>query len=445
MRTLYNVCFTALFWVCFPYYFLKMWRRGGWQQNFGQRLGRFGARVKHSVTNRHVIWCHAASVGEVNLCVQLIRALEPRVPNLKMVVSTNTSTGMAELNKRLPGHIEKIYYPLDFPGPVSKALRVIHPKAVVLLEAEIWPNFLWKCRSRRIPVFLVNARLSQRSYRGYRRLGFIFRKVFACFSGVGAQSEHDARELVRIGCRPDRVHVFGSLKYDAAAVDHRRVFDVGALLRQIGVPEGAPVLLGGSTHAGEEALLADIAQRLRERFPDLFLILVPRHFERGREVGRELENRGVKFIYRREITNRTRLAERSLQCLLVNTTGELKHFYEEADVVFVGKSLLAEGGQNPIEPAALGKAMVFGPNMQNFAAISTAFVEGGGAVQVPDAAALETAIAELLAKPERRAEMGRKAIQVVRENTGAMEQTVRMILDRLPTDQTYVSPLGREE
>jgi 3-deoxy-D-manno-octulosonic-acid transferase len=445
MRTLYNICFTALFWVCFPYYFLKMWRRGGWQQNFGQRLGRFSSRVKHAVTNRHVIWCHAASVGEVNLCVQLIRALEPRVPNLKVVVSTNTSTGMAELHKRLPGHIEKIYYPLDFPGPVSKALRVIHPKAVVLLEAEIWPNFLWKCRSRRIPVFLVNARLSQRSYRGYRRFGLIFRKVFACFSGVGAQSDEDARELVRIGCRPDRVHVFGSLKYDSSAVDHRRVFDVSALLRQIGVPPGAPILLGGSTHAGEEALLADITLRLRERFPDLFLVLVPRHFERGREVGRELEARGVKFMYRRQITLRTDLPERSLQCLLVNTTGELKHFYGEADVVFVGKSLTAEGGQNPIEPAALGKPIVFGPNMQNFAAISAAFVEGGGALQVPDAAALENAVAELLADPGRRAEMGRKAIRVVRENTGALERTVQMILQRLPTDETYVSPLGRED
>lgn len=445
MRTLYNICFTALFWVCLPYYFLKTWRRGGWRQNFGQRLGRYSARVKHSVTNRHVVWCHAASVGEVNLCVQLIRALEPRVPNLKVVVSTNTSTGMAELNERLPGHIEKIYYPLDFPGPVSKALRVIHPKAVVLLEAEIWPNFLWKCRSRRIPVFLVNARLSQRSYRGYRRFGFIFRKVFACFAGVGAQSEQDARELVRIGCRRERVHVFGSLKYDSAAVDHRRLFDVAALLRQIGVPRGAPVLLGGSTHAGEEALLADITQRLRRRFPDLFLILVPRHVERGRDIGRDLENRGVKFIYRRQITVQTSLPERSLQCLLVNTTGELKHFYEEADVVFVGKSLTAEGGQNPIEPAALGKAMVFGPNMQNFAAISTAFVEGSGAVQVTDEAALETAIAELLADPERRAEMGRNAIQVVRGNTGALERTIRMILDRLPTDETYLAPLGREE
>jgi 3-deoxy-D-manno-octulosonic-acid transferase len=443
MRTLYNILFTLFFWLSSPFYFLKLWRRGGWRAQFGQRFGRYSARVKHAVTNRHVIWIHAVSVGEVNLCVQLIRALEPRVPNLKIVVSTTTTTGMAELRQRLPGHIAKIYYPVDFPGVVSRALRVINPKAIVLVEAEIWPNFLWKARSRRKPVFLVNARLSERSYRGYRRLGFLFRDLFASLAGVGAQNQQDAERLIELGCRPERVHVFGSLKFDAAKVEERRVFDAGALLRQIGVPRGAPVLLGGSTHAGEEALLAEVFLRLRKRFPDLFLVLVPRHFERGREVGRELEKRGVKFMYRREITVHTALPERSLHCLLVNTTGELKYFYEEADVVFVGKSLTAQGGQNPIEPATLGRAMVFGPHMQNFAAISRAFVEADAAIQVPDAAALEQAIADLLADPERRERMGQRAIQVVRENTGAIERTIQMIISHLPEEETYVAPVGR--
>ena len=195
--------------------------------------------------------------------------------------------------------------------------------------------------------------------------------------------------------------------------------------------------------AEAEELLAEVFVRLRERFPDLFLVLVPRHFERGREVGRELEKRGVKFMYRREITVHTALPERSLHCLLVNTTGELKYFYEEADVVFVGKSLTAQGGQNPIEPATLGRAMVFGPHMQNFAAISRAFVEADAAIQVPDAAALEQAIADLLADPERRERMGQRAIQVVRENTGALERTIQMIINHLPEEETYVAPVAR--
>lgn len=445
MRTLYNILFPLFFWLSAPFYFLKMWRRGGWRANFGQRFGRFSARVKHAVTNRHVIWFHAVSVGEVNLCVQLIRALEPRAPNLKVIVSTTTSTGMEELRRRLPGHIEKIYYPIDFAGATSRALRVIHPEAVVIVEAEVWPNFLWKARARRIPVFLANARLSERSYRGYRLFGFLFRPLFASFAGVGAQSPRDAERLVQLGCRPEAVQVFGSLKFDAARVEERRLLDVRALLRQVGVPDEAPILLGGSTHPGEEGILADLFQRLKPQFPDLFLVLVPRHFERGREVGRELETRDLKFMYRREMTRRTSLPERSLDALVVNTTGELKYFYEEATVIFVGKSLTVPGGQNPIEPGALGKAMVFGPNMQNFAAIAAAFVQAEAAVQVANAPELETAVSALLADEPRRRALGERALRVVKANTGALEQTVQMIVDALPHDETYVAPLARQD
>lgn len=431
MRTLYNVLFTIGFGLSAPYYFWRMWRRGHWREGFRQRFGRFSAHVKHAVTNRRVLWMHAVSVGEVNLCAQLIRALEPRLPNLKIVVSTTTSTGMGELRKHLPTHIEKVYYPVDFRGCVSRALGVLHPDAIVLTEAEIWPNFLWKARGRRTPVFLVNARISERSYRGYRRFGALFRPLFGTFAGVGAQSETDATRLVELGCRPEAVRVVGSLKFDSAKLDDRRLLDVPALLRQIGVPAAAPLLVAGSTHAGEEALLAEITLRLRARHPELFLILVPRHFERGKHVSRELEERGIKFISRREVSASLKLPPRSLHCLLVNTTGELKSFYEAATVIFVGKSLVGEGGQNPIEPGALGKAMIFGPHMQNFAAIAEGFVAGRGAVQVKDAAELERALDELLLDPTRRAELGRNALAVVKANLGGIERTVDMILPAL--------------
>ncbi len=442
MRVLYNILFAIGFVLSSPYYFLKMWRRGRWRAGFGERFGRFGSRVKLAVTNRHVLWMHAVSVGEVNLCAQLIRALEPRVPNIKIVVSTTTSTGMGELQKRLPEHILKIYYPVDFRKYVSRAVAVLHPDAVVLVEAEIWPNFLWRLRDRRTPVFLVNARLSERSYRGYRRFGFFFRPLFASFAGVGAQSEADAGRLVELGCRPEAVQVIGSLKFDAAKLDERRLLDVPAMLRQLGVPDGAPLLVGGSTHAGEEAALADVFLRLRTRFPDLFLVLVPRHFERGKEVGRELKAHGLRYLYRRVITAAMQREPRSLDCLVVNTTGELKFFYEQATVIFVGKSLTGQGGQNPIEPGALGKAMVFGPNMQNFTAIAQNFVQSRGAVQVRDTAELERAVGDLLADPARREELGRNAQRVVRENAGGVERTVAMIVPHLAQEETYVAPVA---
>ena len=440
MRSLYNILFAFFFCLSAPYYFLKMWRRGDWRRGFRQRFGRFDAGFKQALTNRHVLWMHAVSVGEVNVCTQLIRALEPRVPNIKIVVSTTTSTGMGELQRKLPSRIEKIYYPIDYRKCVYRALSVIHPEAVVLVEAEIWPNFIWRLRDKQIPLLLVNARLSERSRRGYRRFGFLFRPLFASFTAVGAQNEADAARLREIGCRPGAIQVVGSLKFDAARLDERRLLDVPLLLRQVGVPEEAPLLVAGSTHAGEETVLAEQLPRLRRRFPDLFLVLVPRHFERGKEVGKELEARGVKFVYRSEITAGTQLKPGEVECLLVNTTGELRSFYEQATVIFVGKSLSGEGGQNPIEPAALGKPIVFGPHMQNFAAIAEAFLNGNGALQVRDAAELETTLGELLADRNLRETLGRNALKVVQENRGAIDRTVDLVVKHLAGGERPIAP-----
>jgi len=440
VRTLYNILFTIFFVLSAPYYFLRMWRRGNWLTGFRERFGYYNRNLKQALTNRQVLWLHAVSVGEVNLCTQLIRALEPRVPNIKIVVSTTTTTGMAELRRHLPAHVSKIYYPIDRRKCVIRAFDTINPEAIVLFEAEIWPNFLWRAGDLRVPLFLANARLSNRSYRGYRRLRFLFRSLFASFTGVSAQNEADAERLRKIGCRPETIRVVGSLKYDAAKLDGPRRLDVSALLQQIGVPADAPILLGGSTHAGEEIALADIAKRLRILFPKLFLVLVPRHFERCREVGRQLRERDVKFIYRNEVLASTQLREGQVACLLVNTTGELRFFYERATIVFVGKSLTAAGGQNPIEPGAAGKAMVFGPNMQNFTDIAHNFVAQTGAIQVNSVAALEITVGELLADEKRREELGHNALRVVRENLGAVGRTVNMILDNLKDRGIYIVP-----
>lgn len=440
MRTLYNILFVIFFWLSAPYYFWRMRRRGNWLAGFLERFGHYDRKLKQAVTNRQTLWLHAVSVGEVNLCTQLIRALEPRLPNLKIVVSTTTTTGMAELQRRLPAHISKIYYPVDSRKSVARALAVIHPKAIVLVEAEIWPNFIWRANQLGIPLFLVNARMSERSFPRYKKFGFLFRPLFASFTGVGAQNETDAARLREIGCRPEAIRVVGNLKFDAAKLDERRPLDVAAMLRQLGVPEDAQILVAGSTHDGEEKILADVAGQLRVKFPKLFLVLVPRHFERCREVGRQLRESGVKFFYRNEISTGTQLRAGEVECLLVNTTGELKFFYECATLVFVGKSLAAIGGQNPIEPGALGKPMVFGPNMQNFGDVTRNFLGQGGALQVRDPEELEKELGELLADEKKRSELGRNALKVVRENLGAVECTVEMILENLKGSGIYFAP-----
>jgi 3-deoxy-D-manno-octulosonic-acid transferase len=274
--------------------------------------------------------------------------------------------------------------------------------------------------------------LSERSFRGYRRFGFLFRDLFAGFDGVGAQSEADAVRLRELGCRAEAVRVVGSLKFEAAKLTERRVLDVPGMLRQLGVPEDALIWVAGSTFAGEEAILGEILMRLRKRFPNLFLIVAPRHHERGREAGEALAASGVRFMYRTEVTAKVQKAPGELDCLLVNTTGELRFFYAVADLVFVGKSLTAQGGQNPIEPAALGKAVVFGPHMQNFPQVVPQFLARGGAIQIADAAELEKTCEALLADPARRAELGRIGQEVVRDNLGSLDKTVEMIVEHLP-------------
>ena len=435
VRVFYNILFDAFFFLTAPYYFLRMRRRGGWKQGFGERLGRYSTKFKQSITNRDVIWLHAVSVGEVNICVQFIKALTPRLPNLKLVVSTTTSTGMAELRKKLPVEVSKIYYPIDRRSHVRRALATIQPKAVVLVEAEIWPNFLWGLQARKVPHFLVNTRISDKSFKGYRRFGFVFRSLFAGFTGVGAQSEADAARLKELGCLERTVHVFGSCKFDGANVIRENRTDVQRMLSQLGVPAEAPVIVGGSTHAGEEEILARLAKRLRERHSNLFLILVPRHHERGREVGDALTKLGVRFLFRNEVGNNMEpLEEGRLECLLVNTTGELKFFYEAATAVFVGKSLTAQGGQNPIEPAGLAKPIVFGPHMGNFAEITGKFLANEAAIQVADEQELEEAFDSLVSDPAKRQALGQAAQKVVQQNEGAVEKTVGMILDGMKSD-----------
>jgi 3-deoxy-D-manno-octulosonic-acid transferase len=438
MRFVYNILFFVFFALSAPYYLLKMWRRGNWSRGFSYRYGRYGGIVKMAVTNRHVIWLHAVSVGEVNILTQLLRVLEPRVPNAKIVVSTTTSTGMELLEKNLPQRILKIYYPLDFPWMVDRAFKVLHPETMVLIEAEIWPNFLWKAADRNKPIFLVNARLSERSYRGYKMFGFLFRRLFASLAGVGCQNEADAQRLRELGCRPEAIHVVGNLKFDAARLHDDPLFNMTELLAQVGVPKNPLILIGGSTHDGEEAILAQVYNRLKKKYPNLYLILVPRHFERARAAAKQVADAGLNVIYRTEITSRTAHAPGTVDCLLVNTTGELRFFYEHADVVFVGKSLTAEGGQNPIEPGAMGKAIVFGPHMQNFTAISTALVERKGALQVQDVAGLETALDQLLGNEDFRKATGKNALAVVNENLGSARKTVKMILDNLRHTELYI-------
>ena len=431
MQKLYNFLFPIAFTLASPYYFYRLWRRGDWKRGFGQRFGRYDSKLKQALTNRDVLLMHAVSVGEANVCVELIKELEPLARGKKIVVTTTTTTGMKVLERKLPPHISHIYFPVDFDFAVSRCLRSLNPEAVVLIEAEIWPNFMRKLRKRRIPAFLVNARISDRSFKGYQRASSLFRPLFQSFAGVGVQSEKDRRRLVDLGCRAEAVQVMGSLKFDSARLDPATNFDVDALLAQVGVAPGQRVFLAASTHAGEEEIAIRVARRLREQDPSLFTVIAPRHFERGKEVGDRLEALGVSFAYRSQLRSDTRLSAGAVDTLLLNTTGELKHFYPRATCAFIGKSLAGRGGQNPIEPAALRCPVLFGPHMDNFREIAAQLVENQAAVMAADENELASAALKIIADDDFRESLIRNASQVVENNQGGARRTAKMIADAL--------------
>lgn len=439
MRRLYNILYTLFLVLASPLYALRLSRAEGWTRDLPQRFGRYNPKLKQALTNRHVLWLHAVGDGEINICTHVIRALEARLPNAKLVVSTTNAASMDELRRKMPTHISCIYLPFDRRPWVARALSAINPEAIIMVDPEIWPNFVWRARQRGTPVILLNTPVSGPGYRRYRRLGFFFRRLFASLAGVAAQSEADRPALLKLGCRPGAIRVVGSLRFDAAKLEERRRLNVPALLAQIGVTSEATLLVAGSTSTGEEQVLADIFLRLRQTHPKLFLFLVPRRIERSREVGRLLQSRGIRFVYRNEIMNHTHFGPGELDCLLVNTQGELNHFYGHGDILFVGKSLLGQGGQNPIEPGAAGKAMIFGPNMRKYPEIARRFIQEDAAVQVRDPAELERVIAQLLSDPERRAALGRNAKTVVENHLGAIDRTVDMILEHLD-EELYVAP-----
>ena len=424
-RCLFNIGLLA----SFPYYFRRMTRRGGWKDRVGQRFGKYDVDFIDSCRQGKYIWIHAVSVGEVHLYLSLVKRLQEKLSDCKIIVSATTTTGMGEWKKKLPPDVETCFYPIDRRPWVRRAMEVIQPKAIILSEAEVWPNFLWEARQRDIPVFLVNARISEKSFNRYKKIGFLFRPLFQSFSRVGTQNKSDADRLKELGCDEERIRVTGNMKFDAALQGiGKPVLDVRQLFKDTGMTDSSLVILGSSTHPGEEVILGQIYTDLKPKFPSLKLVIVPRHFERARAAGQDLKSAGVSVSYRSE-WKKENPGEKPHHpdCLIVDSTGELASLYAYVDLVFIGKSLCARGGQSPIEAAAAGKAMVMGPNMQNFKAVTRTFLAQKAAIQVSYQDSLKSAIEGLLEDENSRLELGVKAREVVNQNLGAVERSLEML------------------
>ncbi|MBU4199532.1 MAG: 3-deoxy-D-manno-octulosonic acid transferase [Verrucomicrobia bacterium] len=424
----YNCLFPIVYLLMLPRFLIRMRRRGGYCRGFLQRFGIYEPALLARLQARRRTWIHAVSVGEIFVALQFMEAVRTRRPGAAFVLTTNTSTGHAIAEKQIGPEDLLLYFPIDFPPVMRRILNRLNPLALVLVESELWPNLVRQSKRRGIPVMLLNGRLSDRSYPRYRKIRFLTRRLLALIDLFCVQGEEERRRLIDLGADAARIRVMGSAKYDVAAAAPNGLIPAAALLKRAGFSAQARLLVGGSTWPGEETVLLALHQKLRASQPEARLVLVPRHMERAGAVAAEIEKNGLAFRRWSAMGYGTAVSQAAEDVLLVDTTGDLKHFYAAADVIFVGKSLTSHGGQNIIEAAVFAKPIIVGPFMENFRAVIADFLTARAVIQIRDPADLEQAVTDLWTHEEKRRGYGERARQVVQEKAGAIRASVDLFL-----------------
>ena len=424
IRFIYNLLWPLGLLLFLPGYLAKMIRRGGYREKFGQRLGFYDREVQARLERQRSTWLHAVSVGEVAVALKVARQLRTLEPDLSCILTVTTTTGFSVARKNAPSWVEVMYSPLDFWPVIRRAFKIIRPTRIILIEAEVWPNLAAEAKARRIPIALVNARLSPKSEKRFRRFRFFVAPTFRLLDLVCVQEPQDVSRWTAFGVERARVSHVGSIKYDPQVIDVDPTTAAAVIRQEFKIDHNRLIVLGGSTHAGEEEILGKVFCKLYGQFPKLFLIIAPRHAERAREIRGTLEQLGLKVVLRSEMNGGQKV---DADCVVLDTTGELRNWYAVATIVFMGKSLAARGGQNPVEPIAAGKPVLFGPYMENFSALARALVEKEGAAQVSDANSLETRMADLLGDEIARARLVENAQRVLAVHSGATARTAQLL------------------
>jgi len=391
-----------------------------------QRLGftRFSQQKTKNINlspDHQPIWIHALSVGETLSAAELVKTVKKNFPNRKLIFSVSTATGFDEARKRLADETEYIFfYPYDILFVVKKVLRQVSPSLFVLVESDIWPTFLLELKKMNVPTVLVNARLSSSSFVGYKRLSWIMRPVLNSFSKICVQSDEQGKRFVQIGVKPDKICVTGNMKFDQKTelVSRKNIISIRKSLL---ISENKKIFLAGSTHPGEESILLESFVRLRSTFSDLVLVIVPRNPDRADEVCRSASDSGLV------VKKMSRDKSDSSDVVVVDVMGVLGKLYAIADAAFVGGSLVACGGHNPLEPAAFAKPMIFGPDMSDFPEISRMLLHAGGAIEVRNTEHIVQTVREFLTDPVKARKVGKKAFEIFQANQGAVEKTVAVI------------------
>ncbi|NNC57867.1 MAG: 3-deoxy-D-manno-octulosonic acid transferase [Woeseiaceae bacterium] len=414
MRFFYNFL-TYLLLIPYTGYWLI---RGLGNRSYYDRLGqRFG--VGFPILDG-CIWIHAVSVGEVQASLPLISALRKRFPDRKFLVTTVTPTGAARVRAVFGDSIHHCYIPFEFPGAVRRFFRSVKPEAALIMETEIWPNLYRGCGVRDIPLILVSARISPRSIPGYRKLLPLIRETLSHGIIIAAQSQSDADRFLSLGAGLERTWVTGNIKFDVDLPP--QIKEQGAQLR-IELIGDRPVWIAASTHEGEEQILLDAHRILLERYPDLLLVLVPRHPQRFPEVREFVVKSGFGVVSRTDGVT----CNASTAVLLGDTMGEVPLFYAASDIAFVGGSLVPVGGHNILEPAAQGLPVITGPHLFNAQDIADMFADRRASLVVNDKKELANAIADLLDHPDKAAEFGQRGLELLQQNKGALARLMVLL------------------
>ncbi len=370
------------------------------------------------------LWFHAVSVGEVNLLQPVIEQLLELQPDLTVSISTTTETGFDLARRKYPQY-DVFFCPFDFSWAIKRVLKRLQPSGVILAELELWPNLISVCRSKDVPLVVVNGRLGEKSYRGYQRLGWLSRSMFQQISGVAAQDQAIAQRFQDLGCPASQVVVTGSVKFDGVQPEANREM-TARLAAEAGVGEDDLVLIAGSTQLEEDLIVAEVYRRLAKRLPNLKVILVPRHPERCPALAKQLETMGVDFQLRSQLSSRSQP-----RLVVVDVIGELAAWWGRADVAYVGGSMGKREGQNMIEPAAYGVPVSFGPRTRNFRDVVEQLLAEQAAMVVRDADSLEAFVVKVATQPQWAEAMGQRAKIVVERNLGAAKRTAEWLQQRI--------------
>jgi 3-deoxy-D-manno-octulosonic-acid transferase len=422
IHLLYNVTFTLFLILYLPYSLVRSLFQRSLRQQLAQRMGSFSDLSEQKIT-----WVHAASVGEVLCSIPLLEKIKKEFPRLPILLTTMTRTGNETARKKIPEVTEVSFFPMDHPLILKRVFHRMQPSLFLIAETELWPNLLRSCGRKKIPVILFNGKISDRSYRRYLSLRSLFKEGLGAISFFLMQTEKDQTRIIEMGAPPQRTGVVGNIKFDQPFPTMTQ-HEISEMADSLGLRGNETILIGGSTHPGEEEILVEIFLELGKTTPSLHLILAPRHLERLEEVEGLLRKKNVPWARRTSIApGRYQDREDKPRVILLDTMGELTKLYNLGTLVFIGGSLVPVGGHNPLEPLFFKKCVLFGPLMSDFVEMCRGLIEEGGAVQVTGKEDLALKLRQLLSDEGLRKSVGERGYQFLQKQRGATERIFEAI------------------